>query len=918
MIFFILYEVINAFFNTYIFFAMKNHILFLLSSILVISCSPGEMQEKKTALGKFPLEVPEEHALMTRWENKTVLKTQLIDDMEQPAGWQATGIGEMSYTTDRASDGKQSLRFSTSLRDEEHYRQNRSEWDSFNGTQGGRTFIELPFEKPQDWSGFNRISFWVYVHPSDMLTYCIYLQFECEGAVYNAAYPGKSHFVHDLKPGQWNHVMYEIPHLKRDQVTAFRIYQMLTGHHPEEEGMVIYDIDRLELQVVDADQFEGWEVTSGKFAFNHGGYRPEDLKIAMAGDGAGDDFQLLDQDGKEVFHNEVQVIQNEQGMFRILDFSEFAESGEFRLRSGSVESNPFPIDEQVWLQPLFKAINFFFCERCGYAVPGIHLECHKDWQGFYGDTKKLINGGWHDAGDLSQGSWRTAMSTYAMMLNLEELEKNGDQPELAERIRDEIAWGLAWLLKTRFGDGYHMSFSVMRIYTDNQVGTIDDVVSPARNIPWENFLTAAVQSKGAGMLEKSHPELAVEARQAALEDWEAAVVSRDTWDKADYREAAWGIVSSILLGRMTGNEKYTENAIQFGKLLIQCQEQKFIDGIPITGYFYTDTDRNNVVHNHHAAFEEAPLIALAFLCREFPEHEDWIRWYGAAVLHSEFFMKRGSRISSPYDLLPNSVWKRSEILAMEEEQRRTDMMRQFNESTPLNGDYVLRTFPIYRDNLFHGNTNIHMSSTWALAEASRLRNDAEGFQLVKKQMEWVFGANPFGQSLMYGMGYDFAPHFAYCLKNIVGSLPVGMDCLTDDQPYWSATNNATHKEIWVEPVNRFLGALSVYTSQGIPLDRKEEKMRDIRIQTERIRSGQELTIMVNASGRGSHKLGLRSFNAVSDQDEKEIDLPNSGTAELQFNLRIPDPGKPYVVVISVDNDPTLRQEIVGALVEVPF
>ncbi len=62
------------------------------------------------------------------------------------------------------------------------------------------------------------------------------------------------------------------------------------------------------------------------------------------------------------------------------------------------------------------------------------------------------------------------------------------------------------------------------------------------------------------------------------------------------------------------------------------------------------------------------------LCNAFPEHENWISWYSAAVLHSEFFMKRGSRIAAPYDLLPNSVWKETELEEVKDDtvQRRYD------------------------------------------------------------------------------------------------------------------------------------------------------------------------------------------------------------------------------------------------------
>ena len=897
---------------------MKNHILVSIILIACISCNPEkDHKSAQDSFDTFPLDVPEQNALMTKWENKPVLETRLIDDMEGANKWYVSGIGEMSYTQDHVRDGKRSLRFRTSLRDEEHYRQNRSEWDSFDGRQGGHSHVQLRFDEPQDWSAFNRISFWVYVHPTSMPTYCLYLQMKCQGAVQNAtSYDGRSHFVQDLKPGQWNHIMFEIPHLQRDKVSSFIIGQVLRGHNPEEEGIVTYDIDQLEIQCVEVDHYKGWEIAPEKFAFSHVGYQCGDPKIAFVGDGAGDKFQLVDTEGKVVFSSDVRVVENEQGLFRILDFSDYNISGIYQLRCQSLESYPFPIDDNIWIQPVFKVLNAFFCLRCGYTVPGVHQECHKDWQGFYGDVKKIINGGWHDAGDLSQGSWRTAMATLAMMRNLEGLEGNQEYAELADRIRTEIAWGLEWLLKTRFGDGYHMSFSVMRIYTDNEVGTIDDVVSPAKNVPWENFLAAAVQSKAAMLLDKSHPGLAQQSRIAAIEDWQAALASRDKWDQADYREAAWGATSSILLGRMTGDEKYKEHAIHFGNLLIRCQEQQFLDGIPITGYFYTATDRQTVIHNYHAAFEEAPLIALAMLCMDFPDHDDWMKWYSAAVLHSEFFLKRGSQIAAPFNLMPNSVWKKSEILAVEDEQIRTDMLRQFNDGTWLSKDYVLRTFPIYHDNLFHGNTNIQMSSTWALAEASRLRRDPEGMELVRQQFEWILGTNPFGQSLMYGVGYDFAPQFAYCLKDIVGSLPVGMDCMSGDDPYWSGTNEATYKEIWVEPMNRFLGAVSIYMSLSKSLSHEQEMGGSIQLRMKDVPSSNKMpTYVVSMTGTGMHEVEVKSFNAKTNIDNMQIDLSKSKSAQFQLELDIPDPDKPYVVVISIDNNQELRWEIVGSFFE---
>ena len=882
--------------------------------VTLIACQSGNenTEENLLAFNQFPLEVPEQNSLMSEWSKKPVIDSRLIDDMESETGWKVTGIGEMSYSSDRSKDGKKSLRFRTSLRDEEHYKKNRTEWGSFGGTQGGSSSIQLKFDKPQDWSEFNRISFWVFVHQSDMMTYCLNMNIDNEGTIYTATTPRNSHFIQDLKPGEWNNVLFEIHHIKRDKITGIRINQMLTGHNPEESGIVTYDFDKLELQKVDADQYEGWNVTPGKISFSHVGYRPGDQKIALAGKGAGSTFKVTDSNGITVYSDKVNIISNINGEFSQLDFSKLDKTGIYRIKTGDIESGTFRIDEDIWLQPVFKAINFFFCERCGYHVPGIHLECHKDWQGFKGEEKKIINGGWHDAGDLSQGSWRTAMSALSMMNNLEYIQERSDLTELAERIRNEIAWGLEYLLKTRFGDGYHMSFSVMRIYTDNKVGTIDDVVSPARNVPWENFLAAAVQCKAATMLEKSHPELAMKSRTASLEDWQAAIDSRKVWDQADYREASWGVTSSLLLAKMTGEEKYRDQAVKFGKLLISCQEQSFLDGIPITGYFYENTERTRVIHNLHAAFEEAPLIALSMLCREFPDHNEWIEWYSAAVLHSEYFMKRGSQIAAPYYHLPNSVWKMTDIVAVEDSAMRSDMLRQYNDGTQLDENYTLRTFPIYRDGLFHGNTNIQMSSSWALAEASKLRNDKEGMQLVGKQLEWILGANPFGQSLMYGVGYGFAPHFAYCLKDIVGALPVGMDCMSGDMPHWCATNTATSKEIWVEPVNRFLGAAAIYAGSGAI----SSEVKDAGFKTETSRSEDgSVSIKVSITGSGRHRVDVKTFNATSNTESQLFELSGNSTAESIFKLKVADRSKPYIAVITLDNDPGSRKEIIGSYID---
>jgi len=79
---------------------------------------------------------------------------------------------------------------------------------------------------------------------------------------------GLNYFL--LKPGQWNRVVWEIPHLARDKVTAVDFIYRLQGNEPDAASAVQFDIDQLELQRVETDQFEGWSVAPGHIISSSG------------------------------------------------------------------------------------------------------------------------------------------------------------------------------------------------------------------------------------------------------------------------------------------------------------------------------------------------------------------------------------------------------------------------------------------------------------------------------------------------------------------------------------------------------------------------------------------------------------------------------------------------------------------------
>ena len=714
--------------------------------------------------------------MLDRWAQKPVLASCLVDDMEGEGRWVVReGSPELDYTRENVHRGKQALRQRISLVDSTQMMDpaNRTPWNSFCGEQGGWTCVALEFDRPQDWSQWNRISLWVYIHPSrnPNVSFALDLMTTTPDGTLT---PSRETNL-DIPQGRWVQVLWEIDYYPRDSVLRFEICQTCTGFDRKiGEPYVTFDFDFLELQKVEADHSEGWDLPAGEIVFSHVGYRPADKKVALTAAGDEKTFSLLNRRGKAVWEGDVQWVQQKGNSFASLDFSAFQQPGTYTIRYGNAVSQSFTIGENIWEQPLKAAVNFYYHQRCGYPVEGIHGVCHQDVMGFYGDEIKPVNGGWHDAGDLSQGAWRTAYACYALL-------------EAGEK--EEAAWGVDWLLKTRFADGRHMSWSTVRMYTDGEVGTPDDVVTPAAYVPWELFLTSAVFCKAGE-------------DQAAVEDWEAALRT-SAWEEASYLEASWGAVASARLYEQYGEERFREAALRFSRLLLRCQEQEFVDGIPYAGYFYTSTRRQGLLQDYHAAFNEAPMLALSELSRVFPGQS--APWKEAARLYVRAYLMPGSRISAPYHLLPAGIFRRADM-------RTPDDLAQYEAGTQLNEHYAIRTFPIWKDHVFHGATNFHLSQAWALAAAAKLLEDQEAMNLVQEQLEWTLGRNPFGASLMYGVGYNYAPNFVYCTKNVKGAIPVGVDCLRNDEPFWNGSANATSHEVWVEPVSRFVGTLATYLS----------------------------------------------------------------------------------------------------------
>jgi hypothetical protein len=860
-----------------------------------------------------PMSVVEEDTAWQRWLAKPVLARRLVDGMERTNAWSFRGPGSMEWTEERSVEGRRSLRLRSPTKTDKP--------NPVAGRPFGESAVRREVEH-ENWEWFNRLSVWVYPHLPGFNVISMLVKLHNEGRERVPDVYGREglQFVL-LKPDQWNEVAFETPHLSRDRVTAVELIYRLQGNEPGATEVVQFDFDRLELQRVDADLFEGWEVAPGRIAYSHSGYERWSRKRALsAGLGEGT-FRVLDaRSGKLVYEGEVEdfeaaaerdrelgaagggvgwsvalSVPARSARLQVLDFTGFNRAGLYVVEAGGLRTRSFPIGDDVWRSSVVKTLNTFRCQRCGTAVPGIHGVCHEDWRAQHGEESMVINGGWHDAGDLSQGLVNTAEATMAM-LELAGRLGNRDRGLRAELI-EEAKWGLEWIHKTRFADGHRVTWATMDFWTDGVLGTADDVLGEVRDRPFENYLAAAAEAMGARVLPRRDGSLAARSLELARLDWAAAEAKAGMRPGVELASA--GVMAAVELYRATREAGYLERAIEMARGVVASQQRRSTawdrpaEGLRLAGYYYTGPDRERILHYSHRGHEQAPAVALAALCELAPDHPEWMDWYSSVMLHSEY-LTRAAMFTAPYDLLPASIYSRAES-------KEARFQEQLDPGVQLDERHALRVFPVWYD--FRGNSGTILSQAKVLGVAARLRNAGWLWAGVEAQLEWHVGRNPFGQSLMFGEGHDYAPQYTAMSGDMVGSLPVGVQTRRNhDVPYWPAANCYNYKEVWVHPSSRWLSIMA-----DLEARRWEQGVvsRDLVLSAMGFEeaNGEVEGFRVEARGRGGHRLALRSSNlAVASPVEQRVRLVRGEPLMVRWAVRVVDDLEPVVVVVVPDGD----------------
>lgn len=694
-------------------------------------------------------------------------------------------------------------------------------------TNFGTAAFTFHFPK-ENWEGYNRLHFTICPRVSTARVLHLNVSVTNVGKVpIPDPYFREGATVFDLQNEKWNDCIWEFDSMARDEITELTFYVFLSGQAADWKDRLIYDIKDVWLeQVENPEKEKGWECKKDSISLSSAGYFPQGRKEAVANVTA-DTFTLRRAETDCIIIEEtVKQVSNERGHFQVLDFSSVTEEGLYYLQAGEVKSPIFAIAKNLCEEAVWKIINFVYNLRCGTPIPGKHSTCHVDSLAEHNGVKISFAGGWHDAGDLSQQVAQTGEMVHAFF---QAAEKYRNNTLLHARLIEEAQWGLDFVLRTRFGDGFRATSAGATRFTDNKIGDFDDVAVRVFDHSYENFLFSGIEAYACYALRTDDKETGVASLRAAKEDFDFAEkkfaetgvdpahMYEHTYNSGLSQYYAVIVWAAANLYLACEEEKYADKAAEYAQKLMACQEIGEA-GLPISGFFYRDETHKSIVHFNHQSREYQFVQALVLLCRVLPQHKDFPAWRECIRKYAEY-QKAIVGNTAPYGMIPAGIHRMDEPddkeifpylhILVDYKQEYPHYKEQLAQGHKIDDMHVLKNFPVWFS--FRGNSAILLASGIAAAQAGHFLEDEAAVQIGREQLYWMWGKNPFGQSLQYGVGSNYCCQYGVYVGECVGEVPVGIETYGDeDIPYWPQNNNATFREVWIGVACRMLWLMSEY------------------------------------------------------------------------------------------------------------
>jgi hypothetical protein len=486
---------------------------------------------------------------------------------------------------------------------------------------------------------------------------------------------------------------------------------------------------------------------------NQLGYSPGKSKIAVFGSKSLTSINSFDvvnaETGKKAFTAKPGRPFGAYGPFKEsyrLDFSAFNKKGKYFLKAGEATSPVFEINNDVYAGTADFCMFYMRQQRSGFN-PFLKDSCHThDGYTLYApvadSTHIDVVGGWHDASDYLQYSTTTANATYHLLAAFRDFPevftdiKNADGLDGKNNIPDvldEAKWGLNWLLKMHPKDDWIF----------NQVG--DDRDHSGMRLPKEDssygkgYERPVYFCNGKPQVRGKFKNNSTGAASTAGKFSAAFALGSELFFHFDKTFSA-GLWAKSTTALKIGMDK--PGAAQTASVLSPYiyAEDNWTDDMELgtVAYFNGTAFRSRQLKNGLSGIKNSGTNAALNTAYQYATREPITPWLGAdTAKHYQWYPfinaghyelakvlkgKRRDTIISYYKQGIEKVWKKAKNNA-------------FFRGVPF----------IWCSN------NLTVSFAIQCYWYRKLTNDNTYLQLEQACFDWIFGCNPWGTSMVYGL-----------------------------------------------------------------------------------------------------------------------------------------------------------------------
>ncbi len=507
--------------------------------------------------------------------------------------------------------------------------------------------------------------------------------------------------------------------------------------------------------------------TNSWIRINQLGYQPGGVKVAVwcsKQESVINNWELVDASSKKiVYSSKPGKAFGAYGPFKQtcrLNFSAFKKPGRYYLQAAGARSPEFEIGEDVYKGAADFCLRYMRQQRSGFN-PFLKDSCHThDGYVLYGEKAGIndsthidVTGGWHDASDYLQYSTTSANATYHLLAAYRDFPTVFTDKKLANGldgkngmadVLDEAKWGLDWLLKMHPREDWMF----------NQLG--DDRDHMGMRIPKED---TNYYGKG---LERPVYFISGEPQQRG----KFMNNTTGTSSTAGKFASAFALGAEIFLKR---DKVYSDT-------LIQKSITSFYYGIKKSGVTQTASVRSPYIYAEENWQDDMELAGAAIHSYErltgksggvFLRTEKGIMFYANSEPITQWLGKDTAKHYQWYPFINIGHYEAAKLLS---DKSKDSLIEYYKKGIQLVWNKAKQN-AFYRGIPFIWcSNNLTTSFTIQCYWYKQLTGDKTFDELEQANFDWLFGCNPWGTSMVYGLpswgDTPVDPHSAFThLKN---------------------------------------------------------------------------------------------------------------------------------------------------------